>query len=161
MGRPTAEVMRQRQVDDILERHADGETLEAICFSFPTPLPTRTWRKWCREDPKLQIAWDASDRDFVHTLFDRYAEVTAVLRAGPPADLDANRVNGWVNALKAAQDGYKNICARLNPAKYAEQKDKQMGITLIVNTPLPMEPGAQEETIDGDFSVVIDPKRLK
>jgi hypothetical protein len=153
-------MLRQRQIEEVLERHADGEALEKICAEFDPPLPTRTWRRWCREDDRLKVAWEDSDKDFVHALFDRYAQVTAELRAGPPPDMDVRLVAGWVNALKAAQDGYKSICARLNPAKYAEQKDKQSGITLVINTPLPMEPGALAETIDGDFSVAIDPKRL-
>ena len=161
MGRPTAAMLKQRQVEEILDRHADGESLEGICLGFDPPLPTRSWRKWVRDDPKLKMLWDDSDRDFVHALFDRYAQVTEELRQGPPAEMDVRQIAGWVNSLKAAQDGYKSICARLNPAKYAEQKDKQAGITLVINTSLPMEVGtAGPEVIDTDFSVAIDPRKL-
>ena len=99
-----------------------------------------------------------SDKDFVHALFDKYASVTAQLAVGQFGKED----NARVQALRAAQDGYKNICARLNPGKYAEQKDKKAGITVIINSDLPMETGVlPPATIDGDFTLKLDPKKLE
>jgi hypothetical protein len=161
-GRPTAEALRQRKIEVILDRHADGEALETICASLDPPLPTRIWRSWVRADQTLREAWELSDRDFVHALFDRYAAVTEELRSfNPEGGGDIRTATARVNALKAAQDGYKNICARLNPGKYAEQKDKQGGVTLIINTPLPLDENSAAITaVEGDYEIIVDPKRL-
>lgn len=159
-GRPSAEALRQRQIEEILDRHADGEALETICASIK--LAPRTFRGWMRKDSKLREAWEQSNNDFVDALFDRYAAITQELASYVPGDADVRGASARVNAMKAAQDGYKNICARLKPGKYAEQKDKQSGITVIFNTDLPMQLGeAEVATIDGDFTVAIDPKKLE
>lgn len=158
-GRPSAETLRQRQIEEILDRHSDGEPLVKICADIG--LLPREFHRWKRELPKLREQWELADKDYVHAMFDRAA---AIARRLEEEDWSSKEQNGsaQVNALKTALDGYQKICAKLNPGKYADQKDKQSGLTVIFNTPLPMQLGdAEVGAIDGDFTVAVDPKKLE
>jgi transposase-like protein len=64
-GRPSAEVLRQRMIEEILDRHADGEALVDICKSFDPPLPPRTFRSWVRkaQEGSGRLRKDASGRE--------------------------------------------------------------------------------------------------
>lgn len=126
-----------------------------ICRSLDI-LP-REFHAWKRQDPQLRLAWEASDKDCVHAFFDRAASITRRLETTEWG----KEANAQVNALKTALDGYQKICAKLNPGKYADQKDKSAGLTVIFNTDLPMDPSAQPaQVLDGDFTVRVDPKKL-
>jgi hypothetical protein len=105
-----------------------------------------------RQDATLATQWDAVKREYVHSLFDKLSSVTAQL-----ARAEFSKEDGAaVQALKAAQDGYKHMTSRLNPSAYGDTKDKNTGVTVIINTSLPVGVGDKPlEVVDGDFKVVV------
>jgi hypothetical protein len=154
IGRPSRDEVRQRQVDIILERHADGEPLVDICTELG--LRPAVFRGWCRNDPGLAEDWRAVRADYVDALFDKLASVTAQLAASGTIDADDKAANARVNSLKAAQDGFKHITARLKPSAYGDNKATGPGMTVIFNTDLPIGPGQSPgASVDGDFTIVL------
>jgi hypothetical protein len=149
-GRPSSADIQARQIEEVFERHANGEPLVDICRQLEI-LPAR-FRTWMRKNPVLAAEWDGVQREYVHSLFDKLSSVTAQL-----ARADFSKDDGAaVQALRAAQDGYKHMTARLNPAAYGETRDKGAGVTVIINTSLPIGIGDKPlEVVDGDFKVVL------
>lgn len=112
-------------------------------------LAQATFRTWVRRDPALQIAWKGIREEHAHSLFDRLDEVTHTLAAGK-FDRDDNAT---VTALRAAQDGLKHMTARLLPAMYGEQKAGAQGVTVVINTTLPMDEAPK--VVEGEFKVAL------
>jgi hypothetical protein len=150
LGRPTASDVQLRQIDQVFERHANGEPLDAICTELG--IKPSSFRTWMRKSPPLASEWDAVKREYVHSLFDKLASITMELSKAEYGKEDGAKVQ----ALRAAQDGLKHITARLNPAQYGETKDKTGALTVIINTSLPLGPGdLPQAVVDGDFKVVM------
>jgi hypothetical protein len=149
-GRPSAADIQARQIEQVFERHANGEPLDDICRELE--IKPASFRTWMRRDPTLAAEWDLVKREYVHSLFDKLAAITMELSRAEYGKEDGAKVQ----ALRAAQDGLKHITSRLNPGQYGETKDKTGGLTVIINTSLPIGPGDQPQTVvDGDFKVVL------
>ena len=155
-GRPSSADLQSRQIEQVFERHANGEPLDDICAELE--IKPASFRTWMRRDPLLAAEWDLVKREYVHSLFDKLASITFEL-----ARADYDKEDGAkVQALRAAQDGLKHITSRLNPAQYGETKDKTAGLTVIINTSLPIGPGDTPQTVvDGDFKVILPLEELK
>jgi hypothetical protein len=150
MARPSAADLQSRKIDQVFERHANGEPLEDICAELE--IKPASFRTWMRRDAALAAEWDTVKREYVHSLFDRLASITIEL-ATKRFDKEAG---AQVQALRAASDNIKHITSRLNPAQYGETKDKTGALTVIINTSLPIGPGDNPQTVvDGDFKVVL------
>lgn len=159
LGRPTRAEAQQRQIDEILERHADGEALVTICGQLH--LRPATFRAWCRADPALDAEWRAVRLDYVDALFDQLAAITGELADASRLSGEDKAANARVNSLKAAQDGLKHVTARLRPALYGDSKGSGSAMTVIFNTDLPIGPGQEAgATVDGDFTIVVPVKEL-
>lgn len=154
MGRPTADEARQRKVATILERVSNGDDLGSVCSELG--LAPATFRGWCRADKALDQEWQLARREYAHSLFDKIAELSALLSRGKDATTDEPLSAAQVNGLKAAIDGYKHVAARLNPAQYGEQKAGQQGVVVMINSTLPLGDGAGPvNAIDADFTAVV------
>jgi len=150
LGRPSAADLQSRQIEQVFERHANGEPLDNICGELG--IRPASFRTWMRRNPRLAGEWDAVKREYVHSLFDKLAAITMELSKAEYGKEDGAKVQ----ALRAAQDGLKHITSRLNPAQYGETKDKTGALTVIINTSLPIGPGdAPQTVVDGDFKVVL------
>lgn len=150
VGRPSAADRDREQLEEIFERHANGEPLNDICRNLgikPAALRTRI-----RKDPAIQTEWDAVRKEYVHSLFDELARITRELANAEYGKED----NAKVAALRTAMDGLKHITARLNPAAYGEQKSGPVAPTIIINTSLPVGAGDKAPLIvDGDFTIEV------
>jgi hypothetical protein len=150
VGRPSAADRDREQIEEIFERHANGEPLTDICKRLG--IKPASFRTRVRKDPALQEEWDAVRKEYVHSLFDELARITRELAAAEFGREDSAKVN----ALRAAQDGLKHITARLNPSAYGEQKAGAAVPTIIINTTLPIGPGDKAPLIvDGDFTIEV------
>jgi hypothetical protein len=150
VGRPSAADKDREQIEEIFERHADGEALKDICRKLG--IKPAAFRTRVRKDSALSEEWEAVRREYVHSLFDELASVTRQLRDAEFGGEDSAKVN----ALRAAQDGLKHITARLNPSAYGEQKAGAAVPTIIINTTLPIGPGDKAPLIvDGDFTIEV------
>jgi hypothetical protein len=149
-GRPSAAAKQREQLDRIMDRHANGEPLVDICVG--EGIAPSEFRGWMRRDPELKLAWREAEAEYVHSIFDEMASITKQLATGRFTKDDGARVQ----ALRAALDGLKHVTSRLNPAQYGEQKAGQQGVTVVINTTLPIGEGqAPAAAIDGDFKVVV------
>lgn len=159
LGRPPADEVRARKIETILERCSNGDDLGTVCKDLG--IAPATFRSWCRADKELGAEWQLARREYAHSLFDRIAEISAILAVGG-RNVKVDGKDSWeamtaaeVNAMKAAIDGYKHIAARLNPAQYGEQKAGQQGVVVMINTTLPV--GLDEKpsmAVDTDFTVI-------
>lgn len=152
-GRPSNEEARERRIATILERVSNGDDLGTVCQELK--MAPATFRGWCRESKELDQEWQLARKEYAHSLFDKIAELSAILSRGKDVASGEPLSAAQVNGLKAAIDGYKHVAARLNPAQYGEQKAGQQGVAVFINTSLPIGPGEHPATtVDTDFTVV-------
>lgn len=160
LGRPTNDAIRARQIEEICERHANGEALPTICKAIKPEIKPATFRGWVRADPELDERWKLVRKEYVHSLFDMIADLSSQL-----ADPDWNKAASpaQVNAVKGAIEAYKHICGRLNSREYGEQKIAGAQLpTFIIASNLTLHPGeATEEAIDTDYTLALPPPQAK
>ena len=150
IGRPTQVEAEARRIETILDRVAAGETLQKVCDDLGSITPTQ-FRRWARASKENRELWADARREYAHSLFDRMADLTEVLRNGNWGRED----NAAVTALRVAIDGLKHITARLNPDDYAERKDNKQATIVNIISSLPIGPGAvPEAAVDTAFRVV-------
>lgn len=155
-GRPSAASLEAEKLERICDRHADGEPLAKVCAD--EGMTQTEFRRRIRRDPALGMAWEEARKEYVHSLFNELAELTKRLSTSK----FGRDSNAEVSALRAAIDGLKHITGRLNPGAYGEQKAGTQGITVIINTDLPIRDGDKPgETIEGDFKVEVPLERLQ
>lgn len=147
-GRPTREETQQKQIDAILDRHANGEALVDICEDLG--LKPAVFRGWVRKDPELRREWELAKQEFAHSQFDSIASLAHQLATTQWT----KEQNPQVQALRTAIEAKKTVAGKLNPREYGEQKDKQATTTINIITDLPLtEECGPATVIDGDFTV--------
>lgn len=150
-GRPSAADKQLGLIEEICDRHSNGEPLAEICAALG--VKEAEFRSWIRRGgPEAQALWKEAKGEFVHSTFGLMTSITRQLATGRFGKDDSSRVQ----ALRGALDGLKHITSRLNPAEYGEQKAGQQMPTIIINTNLPVGLGDQPAAaVNGEFSVVL------
>lgn len=150
MAHPTAAQYLRNRVSEIFERHSNGEHLNDICRSLR--VKPATFRALMRSDAKLKQEWTIVRDEYTHSIFNQMLSLSHELATRKFTRDEAPEVN----AKRAALDGFKHTTARLNPQAYGEQKNQQQGVTVYINTSLPLGEDDEPATVvDGDFKITV------
>ena len=149
-GRPSAADKQLELIEQVFDRHANGEPLNDVCAALGVK-PAEFRHLMRKAAPEVQAEWKLAKEEYVHSLFGEIHSIERKLASGRFGKEDGARVQ----ALRGAIEALKHITGRLNPSQYGEQKSAGPGLTVIINTSLPIGPGQQPaEVLDGDFKVV-------
>ncbi len=118
-----------KEVLRILEKVAEGQTLNQIC-TLANAMPTRaTFRRWCMLNPDLGKAYREATLISATALEEEAIDIARQIRANSGTGTE-------VRAAEVAMNQFRWSATRRDPAKYGERQQASIIVPIQINTNL-------------------------